>query len=160
MQNVLEQGPDFRLGSIQLIFRTIVFTQYMQRCFQSQVLLHFSQIAPRVCTLVLFILLVAPAFVVEVELLLLRPRCTVPTLEAWYSFSCSDIADTRVFDITGITAAEPILQYLDYTSGGQSEDCPCKVRIYALYNTIIGLRKSSFATNIYVYIYMYICIYN
>ena len=39
----------FGVGSIQLSFRTIVFTQYMQRCF--------SQIVQRVCTLVLFIIL-------------------------------------------------------------------------------------------------------
>ena len=36
MQNMLEQGPDFCVGSIKFSFRTIVFTQYMQRCFQSK----------------------------------------------------------------------------------------------------------------------------
>ena len=47
----------FGVGSIQLSFRTIVFTQYMQRCFQSKYYyIHFSQIVPRVCTLVLFII--------------------------------------------------------------------------------------------------------
>ena len=46
----------FGVGSIQLSFRTIVFTQYMQRCFQSKCYyIHFSQIVVRVCTLVLFI---------------------------------------------------------------------------------------------------------
>ena len=46
----------FGVGSIKLSFRTIVFTQYMQRCFQSKCYyIHFSQIVPRVCTLVLFI---------------------------------------------------------------------------------------------------------
>ena len=44
----------FGVGSIQLSFRTIVFTQYMQM-FSIQMLLHFSQIVQRVCTLVLFI---------------------------------------------------------------------------------------------------------
>ena len=33
MQIVLEQGPDFSVGSIKLSFRTIAFTQYMQSCF-------------------------------------------------------------------------------------------------------------------------------
>ena len=52
MQPVLELGPidkpvTFDVGLIQLSFiYTSVFTKYMQ---------HFSQIAPRVCTLVLFI---------------------------------------------------------------------------------------------------------
>ena len=45
----------FGVGSIQLSFRTIVFTQYM---FQSK-LLHFSQIVPRVCTSVLFIIVMS-----------------------------------------------------------------------------------------------------
>ena len=34
MQNVLEQGPDF--WRCFDTFRTIVFNQYMQRCFQSK----------------------------------------------------------------------------------------------------------------------------
>ena len=54
MQPVLELGPidkhyAFDVGLIQLSFRSSVFTQYMQ---------HLSQIAPRVCTLVLFIIIV------------------------------------------------------------------------------------------------------
>ena len=46
----------FGVGLIQLSFHTIVFTQYMQKkMFSIQMLLHFSQIVQRVCTLVLFI---------------------------------------------------------------------------------------------------------
>ena len=48
MQNVLEQGPvrTFGVDLIKLSFRAIVFTQYMQRCFQSKYYyIHFSQIA-------------------------------------------------------------------------------------------------------------------
>ena len=50
----------FGVGSIKLRFRTIMFTQYMQRCFNPNIYIyiyiHFSQIALRVCTLVLFII--------------------------------------------------------------------------------------------------------
>ena len=42
----------FGVGSIQLSFRTIVFTQ--AKMFSIQMLLHFSQIVQRVCTSVLF----------------------------------------------------------------------------------------------------------
>ena len=42
----------FGVGSIQLSFHTIVFT----KMFSIQMLLHFSQIVQRVCTLVLFII--------------------------------------------------------------------------------------------------------
>ena len=49
----------FGVGSIQLSFHTIVFTQYMKRCLFSIQMLHFSQIALRSCTLVLFIFTVA-----------------------------------------------------------------------------------------------------
>ena len=60
MQLVLERGSidkplTFDVGLIQLNIHTSVFTQYMQRCFQ--MLKHFSQIALRVCNLVLFIVL-------------------------------------------------------------------------------------------------------
>ena len=53
----------FGVGSIKLSFRAIVFTQYMHaKMFSIQMLLytyiHFSQIAQRVCTLVLFIAIV------------------------------------------------------------------------------------------------------
>ena len=37
MQNMLEQGLTFGVGSIQLSFRTIVFTQYMQDVFNPNV---------------------------------------------------------------------------------------------------------------------------
>ena len=49
----------FGVGSIQLKFCAIVFTQYRHaKMFQSKCYyIHFSQIAPRVCTLVLFILI-------------------------------------------------------------------------------------------------------
>ena len=46
----------FGVGSIKLSFRAILFTQYMHaKMFAIQMLLHFSQIVLRVCTLVLFI---------------------------------------------------------------------------------------------------------
>ena len=50
----------FGVGLIMLSFRTIVFkfTQYIANMFSIQMLLHFSQIVPRVCTLVLFIIMV------------------------------------------------------------------------------------------------------
>ena len=52
---MLEQGPDFWCW-FDISFHTIVFTQYMQICFQSKYYyIHFSQIVPRVYTLVLFI---------------------------------------------------------------------------------------------------------
>ena len=46
----------FGVGSIQLSFRTIVFTQYMQRCFQSKCYCISVKLC-RVCTLVLFIIM-------------------------------------------------------------------------------------------------------
>ena len=56
MQNVLEQGPDF--------WHWFDTTQFSYHCvqaihakvFSTQLLLHFSQIASRVCTLVFFII--------------------------------------------------------------------------------------------------------
>ena len=71
MQKVMEQDPDFWCCSIKLIFFTIVFTHRLKKnnenliyglpkhanMFSIQTLLHFSQIAPRVCTLVLFIII-------------------------------------------------------------------------------------------------------
>ena len=55
MQNVLEQGPDFWCWFDKLSFRAIVFTQYMHAKMFSIQIIHFSQIVPRVCSLVLFI---------------------------------------------------------------------------------------------------------
>ena len=60
MQNVLEQGADF--------WRWLYTTQFSYHCvhliyakvFSIQILLHFSQITPRVCTLVLFSFIVVP----------------------------------------------------------------------------------------------------
>ena len=66
MQPVLERGSidellTFDVGLIQLSFHTHVFTQYMQRCFQSKCYNnYFRQIVQRVCTLVLFIIFVIP----------------------------------------------------------------------------------------------------
>ena len=46
----------FGVGLLQLNFRTIVSIQYMQKYFQSKCYyIHFSQIAPKCCTLLLFI---------------------------------------------------------------------------------------------------------
>ena len=45
----------FGVGSINLSFRAIVFTQYMHANMFTIQMLHFSQIVLRVCTLVLFI---------------------------------------------------------------------------------------------------------
>ena len=47
----------FGVGWIMHSFHTIVFTQIHTKMFSIQMLLHFSQIVPRVCTLVLFIIL-------------------------------------------------------------------------------------------------------
>ena len=57
LQNVLEQGPDFAVGSIQLSFHAIVFVHPIHAMlFSIQMLLHFSKIALRVWTWVIFIL--------------------------------------------------------------------------------------------------------
>ena len=55
MQNMLEQGPDFWCWfDTNSVFVPLVHPIHA-KVFSIQMLLHFSQIVPRVCTLVLFI---------------------------------------------------------------------------------------------------------
>ena len=58
MQNVLEQGPDFGVGSVTQFLYNCIHTIHA-KMFSIQILLHFSQIVQRVCTLVLFIVVVS-----------------------------------------------------------------------------------------------------
>ena len=55
MQNVLEQGPDFWCWFNKTQFSYHCVYPIHATMFSIQMLLHFSQIAQRVCTLVLFI---------------------------------------------------------------------------------------------------------
>ena len=55
MQNVLEQGPDFWCWFDKTQFSYHCVYPIHANVFSIQMLLHFSQIVPRVCTLVLFI---------------------------------------------------------------------------------------------------------
>ena len=55
MKNMLEQGPDFCCWFNKTKFSYHCVHPIHAKMFSIQMLLHFSQIAPRVCTLVLFI---------------------------------------------------------------------------------------------------------
>ena len=55
MQNVLEQGPDLWCWFDKTQFSYHCVYAINAKMFSIQMVLHFSQIAPRVCTLVLFI---------------------------------------------------------------------------------------------------------
>ena len=56
MQNVLEQGPDFWCWFDKTQFSYHCVHPIHAKMFSIQMLLHFSQIALRVCTLVLYII--------------------------------------------------------------------------------------------------------
>ena len=58
MQNVLEQGPDFWCWFDKTLFSYHCVYPIHAKMFSIQMLLHFSQIVLRVCTLVLFIIIV------------------------------------------------------------------------------------------------------
>ena len=58
MQNMLEQGPDFWCWFDTTQFSYHCVHPIHAKMFSIQILIHFSQIVPRVCTLVLFIKIV------------------------------------------------------------------------------------------------------
>ena len=70
MQNVLEQGSDFWCWFNKTQFSYHCVHPIHAKIFSIQILLHFSQIAPRVCTLVLFILYYFVLFLIRNVLVL------------------------------------------------------------------------------------------
>ena len=62
MQNVLGQGPDFWCWFNKTQFLYHCVHPILAKMFSIQILLHFSQIVRRVCTLVLFIIIVVHVY--------------------------------------------------------------------------------------------------
>ena len=76
MQNVLEQGPDFWCWFDKTQFSYHCVHPIHAKMFSIQRSLHFSQIALRVCTLVLFILVVINPSFFQIFMRMGIPRVT------------------------------------------------------------------------------------